>query len=148
MSPEILAIFVPIVFLVGLFTAISLHIYYKYKARVITAEHNHGESIDAWCMAEAMSRASVSRSASLRVGGFLMGAGIGMAVGVWVGALESVWDFYSSLFEYDHDGRWALCTLFALAGAMLVGGVGMICAYFIDRVFEGKKITSQITLKS
>ncbi|MDR2883025.1 MAG: hypothetical protein LBU98_04535 [Alistipes sp.] len=144
MRPEILALFIPLVFLVGLFGAISLHIYYKYKVRVTTAEHARGESLDAWCRAEAMARASVSRSAALRVGGFLTGAGIGMAAGVWVGASESVWSHYSRIFEWDQDGRMVLCTLFLLVGAMLVGGAGMICAYFLDRAFEGKKEVKQL----
>lgn len=140
MRPEILALFIPIVFLVGLFTAISLHIYYKYKARVATAEHAQGESLDAWCRAEAMARASVSRSASLRVGGFLTGAGIGTALGMLVGASDSMWIRFGHLFDWNGDGgQLTLCLLCMMAGAMLIGGVGMIGAWLLDRVLEGKK---------
>jgi hypothetical protein len=143
MSPEILAIFIPIIFLVGLFTAISLNIYYKYKARVSATNHAPGESLEAWSMAEAMSRASVSRSAYLRVGGFLAGAGIGSLLAMFIGRSPSLWQFFGSLSHYDHDVEIAFQTAlyahFILACAILVGGMGMIGAYFLDRALEGKK---------
>lgn len=144
MSPEILAIFIPIIFLIGLFTAISLHIYFKYKARVATAEHTQGESVDAWCRAEAMARASVSRSAALRLGGFLTGAGIGTALGVFIGGMHSVWTFFGSVWEsensWSHDeGQLSLYLFFIMACAMLLGGLGMIGVYFLERALEGKK---------
>lgn len=143
MRPEILAIFIPIIFLVGLFTAISLNIYYKYKARVAVADHAPGESVDAWCRAEAMAKASVSRSASLRLGVFLTGAGVGMVAGMLIGGSHSMWDFFGSLWEYGNGwdiegGRMTLYALFMMASAMLVGGVGVVGAYFLDRALEGK----------
>ncbi len=144
MTPEILAIFIPIIFLIGLFTAISLHIYFKYKARVATAEHVQGESVDAWCKAEAMARASVSRSAALRVGGFLTGAGIGTALGIFVGGSTRVWQFFGSMWACEntcnHDGgQMSLYIFFIMACAMLIGGLGMIGAYSIERALDGKK---------
>jgi hypothetical protein len=142
MSPDILAISIPIVFLVGLFTAISLNIYYKYKARVATADHAPGESLEAWCMAEAMAKASVSRSAALRTGGFLAGAGIGMGLGLFIGRAPAVWQFFGSFYHYDDDvvyvSQITLYALFIIACAMLVGGLCMTGAYFVDRALEGK----------
>ncbi len=149
MRPEILALFIPIIFLVGLFTAISLHIYYKYKVRIHTAEHAPGESVDVWCRAEAMARASVSRSASLRVGGFLTGAGIGLAIGAIAGASEAMWLRFARAFEWDTDGRLALSMFLAIAGSMLIGGLGMICAYFLDRALEKRtKIVSPVRARN
>ncbi len=138
MRPEILALFIPIIFLVGLFIAISLNIYYKYKVRATTAEHAQGESLDAWCRAEAMARASVSRSASLRVGGFLIGAGIGTIVGMFVGALDSVWMHFGHLYGWNESGQWVLATCFAGVGILVVGGLGMIGAWILDRALEKK----------
>jgi cytochrome b subunit of formate dehydrogenase len=145
MNPAILALFVPIIFIVGLFISIALHIYYKYKARVATAEHLSGESPELWCRAEAMARASVSRSASLRVGGFLTGAGIGTALGVFLGATDKMWSFLGSLCEFNRGWeindvtQFSIYVFFIMACAMLIGGVGMVAAYFVDRALEGKK---------
>lgn len=146
MRPEILGIFVPIIFLIGLFTAISLNIYYKYKARVATADHAQGESLDAWCKAEAMAKASVSRSASLRLGGFLTGAGLGSIVGIFVGRIPAMWQFFGSFADsqhYDyHDVQlgfqMTLLVFFVMALAILCGGLGMIGASFLDRALNGK----------
>jgi hypothetical protein len=144
MNPEILALFIPIIFVVGLFTAIALNIYYKYKARVTVAQHAEGESLDAWIKAEALARASVSRSASLRVGGFLTGAGIGSALGVFIGATPKMWAFFASLWSSDNwwngdGGQMTLYVFFIMACAMVLGSVGMVTAYFVDRALEGKK---------
>jgi hypothetical protein len=148
MNPAILALFIPIIFVVGLFTAISLNIYYKYKARAAHADHAPGESLEAWCMAEAMAKASVSRSAALRTGAFLAGAGIGSVLGLFIGRAPAVWQFFGSFHHHDDDVVYAsqitLYALFIIACALLVGGIFMTGAYFVDRALEGKK---QITKK-
>jgi hypothetical protein len=144
MRPENLALFIPITFLIGLFTAISLRIYYKYKAQVTTANHAPGESVEMWFRVEAMARASVSRSASLRTGGFLTGAGIGALLGIFIGRSPALWQFFGSIDYWgDPDVEFAsqitLYWHFILACVIIVGGAGMIATYFLDRAFEGKK---------
>jgi hypothetical protein len=147
MNPGILALFIPILFVVGLFTAIALRIYFKYKAQVAVAQHAEGESLDAWIKAEALARASVSRSASLRIGGFLIGAGIGAGLGIFIGGTEKVWAFFETLLKFDytwdvrvvHGAQLSVYVFFIMACAMFLGGVGMVVAYFVDRAFEGRK---------
>lgn len=143
MRPEILALFIPIIFVVGLFTAISLHIYYKYKARVATADHAPGESLAEWYEAEAMAKAAVSRSAALRLGAFLTGIGIGTILGIFAGRSPGVWQFFGSFYEFhDADAQLAaqisVWVLFIMACAFLMGGICMVCAYFLERALDGK----------
>jgi hypothetical protein len=146
MNPGILALFIPILFVVGLFTAIALRIYFKYKAQVAVAQHGEGESLDAWIKAEALARASVSRSASLRTGGFLIGAGIGSGLGIFIGGTSKVWAFFASLCQFDCTweiqdvSQLTVYVFFIMACAMLLGGVGMVVAYFVDRALEGRKL--------
>jgi hypothetical protein len=142
MHPEILALFIPILSVVGLFTSIALHIYFKYKARITVARHAKGESLDAWIKAEAMARASVSRSASLRTGGFLIGAGIGAGLGIFIGGTSKMWAFFASLCQFDYTWeiqditQYSVYVFFIMACAMFLGGVGMVTAYFLDRGLE------------
>ncbi len=146
MRPEILGIFVPIIFVVGLFTAISLNIYYKYKARVAHADHPQGASPAEWYEAEARAKASVSRTAALRLGAFLTGAGIGTLLGVFIGRTESVWRFFGTFSEWcdmdtQHGMQITIWLFFVMACAILVGGLCMMAAYFTERAMDGKKQT-------
>ncbi|MDR2890778.1 MAG: hypothetical protein LBV18_04145 [Alistipes sp.] len=143
MSPAILGIFIPILFVIGLFTAISLNIYYKYKARVAHADHPPGASIAEWYEAEARAKASVSRTAALRLGAFLTGAGAGTILGMFVGRAPAVWEFFGSFAHYDEDlvlaFQFSVWALFILACAILVGGLFMLIAYFAERIIDRKK---------
>ncbi len=146
MRPEILAIFIPIIFVVGLFTAISLNIYYKYRARVAHADHPPGASPAEWYEAEARAKASVSRTAALRLGAFLAGAGIGSVLGMFIGRAESVWQFFGTFFQpvsgwHDSYMQITLWAFFVMACAILVGGLCMMAAYFTERAIDGKKQT-------
>jgi hypothetical protein len=143
MSPAILGIFIPIIFVIGLFTAISLNIYYKYKARVAHAGHAHGESLAVWFAAEAQAKASVSRTAALRLGAFLTGAGTGAILGMFVGRTPAVWEFFATFYNVGWDDidirlamQVALWSIFVLAGAILVGGIFMVVAYFAERAID------------
>ncbi len=152
MDAEVLAVFIPIVFLVGLFTAISLNIYFKYKARGAAADHTTGESVEAWCKAEAMARTAASRSVTLRWGGFLAGAGIGAIAGMSIGRSRGMWEFLgsfhwryydsSSMLYSDNDTQVMLCVLFILACAIVAGGVFMAGVWFLERALDGKKYKS------
>jgi hypothetical protein len=145
MQPAILALFIPILLVVGLFTTIALRIYFKYKAQVTVAEHSEGESLDAWIKAEALARVSVARSTALRTGGFLVGTGIGAVLGIFIGGAGQIWAFFNSLWDFDYTScdvlgaQLAVYLFFIMACAMLMGGVGMVVAYFVDRALEGRK---------
>ncbi len=135
MKPEILAIFVPIVFLLGLFAVIALNIISKYKTKEIIA--NRVGSVDEWHRTEAQvivareeARAARRRGLGLRVCGLLVGIGFGVFVGCMLlvaGAVPADTGF----------AREAIATFMIVSLAMVCGGAGMIGAYFLARRLNG-----------
>ncbi len=132
MRPEILGIFIPIIFLIGLFTVIALNIYFKYKTRTATAERMPGESLGEWYKAEAKAKIVTGRAAALRTGGFLVGAGIGTGIGCTLLAAGAI----------SHNDRFdevAIATFLIIALAIFFGGAGMVGASFLERKLDEKR---------
>ncbi len=131
---------VPIIIFMGLFTTLSLSAYFRYKTRTAATGHIPGESVAEWHKADAQAKLSASRAACLRVGGLLVGIGIGTALGILSGnCLSSLWEFFGSLSKYNHDGgKITAFVFFIIASAMICGGIALMGTYFLERKLEGK----------
>ncbi len=136
MSPDILAIFIPIIFLIGLFSVIALNIIAKYKSKAMIA--NRVESIEEWHKTEARAkivkaeaRAARKHGTGLRICGLLVGIGLGTAIGCTVLACGGISDDHAFSVE-------AIATFLVISLSMVFGGAGMIGAYFLQRKLDGK----------
>ncbi len=121
-----------ITFLVGLFSCIALHIYFKYKTRTRMSERVPLETFAEWYRNEAQARSQRSRSEVLRWGGFFVGLGLGTAIGCIIVACITLPD--GSGLRHKAVGVFLVIAL-----AMLCAGWGMIAAYFLERRLDKKK---------
>ena len=131
MGPAILAIFIPIIFIIGLFTVIALNILFKYKAKELMV--NRVESLYEWNksdaqikIAKAEARAARNNGVILRICGLLIGLGLGVAIGCTILACSTI----------DNE---AIATFLVISLAMFLGGAGMIGAYFLERRLDNRK---------
>lgn len=143
MRPEILGLFIPIVFLVGLFAVIALNIVAKYKIKSLTA--NRMTSPDEWHkgevqvklaaaqvkVAKAEARAMRNRMLGLRLCGLLAGLGLGIAVGCIILACGGIPD--NTQFD-----KGAIAAFMIIGLTVFCGGLGMTGAYFLERRFDGQ----------
>ncbi|MDR2912621.1 MAG: hypothetical protein LBV38_04895 [Alistipes sp.] len=132
---EIIGVSIPIIFLIGLFTTISLNAYFRYKSNVTMFERVPPESLGDWHRVNAQTkvqiRAASGRGTGIRIGGLLVGLGLGVAIGCIVLASGAI--PRNSVIGND-----AIPTFFILSLAMLCGGAGMIGAYFLERKLDRK----------
>lgn len=126
---DIVALLIPIFGTLGLFTAISLGFYFKYKTSKSLSERVPPEAIGEWYKAGAEARAIRKRGAAFRWGGFLVGAGLGTAIGCVCVACGA---FLAETAFNEH----AIATFFVISLALLLGGAGMIGAYFLERKLD------------
>ncbi len=127
MNEEIFAIFIPIIMFIGLFTTISLAFYFKYKTRAAASQNIPGESLAEWTKARSEAATVAGRAALLRVGGFLIGTGIGTLIGcLLMPAMKGT--FTGSWID---ERAWFVFVIIAIA--IICGGAGMIGAYFLER---------------
>ncbi len=133
MRPEILGIFIPIIFLIGLFTVIALNILFKYKTKEIMAKRT--ESLDEWHKTDAQVRlAKVEAQASrrngviLRVSGLVMGLGLGVAIGCMILACSTI-----------DDRNRTIATFIVISLALFFGGAGLIGAWFLEQRLGNRK---------
>ncbi len=136
MRPEILALFIPILALIGLFSVIALNILFKFKAKELTA--NRTESLDELYkadvqikLAHAERRAARNRGVVLRICGLVIGLGLGVAIGCIIIACGGT----SGKGDFNND---AIATFLVISLAMICGGAGMIGAYFLERRLDSK----------
>ncbi len=127
----IIALLIPIFAILGAFTVAAFGIYYKYKTNKTLAESVPPESLGEWYKAEAEAKAKLRRGAAFRLGGFLVGAGLGTAIGCVCVASGLI---------VAHAGfdKYAVATFLVISLAMLFGGGGMIGAYFLERKLDRK----------
>ncbi len=130
----ILALFIPIIFVIGLFAAISLNIYFKYRTKSTLVEQlPEGSSLADLARVEAEARADRARGATFRTGGFLTGAGIGTAVGcLTMPCLNGI--FSGSWID---ETAWFVFLILALA--LFFGGVGLIGSHFVQKALDSRK---------
>ncbi len=121
----IIALLIPICGTIGLFTAISLGFYFRYKTNKSLSERVPPEAIGEWYKAEAEARALRKRGTAFRWGGFFVGAGLGTAIGCTFVACGA---FAESAFN-----QYAIATFFVISLVLLLGGAGMIGAYFLEK---------------
>lgn len=136
MSPDVLAVLIPIIFLIGLFTVIALNIISKYKSKNLIA--NRMNSLDDWYKAEtqvkvvkAEARAERNRGIGLRICGLVIGLGLGVFIGCVIIACGGT----SGKGDFDSD---VIATFMVISLAMVCGGAGMIGAYFLERKLDKK----------
>lgn len=139
MNADIFAIFIPIIFFIGLFSVIALNIIVKYRSKAIIA--NRVKSIEEWHKTEAQARiikaeARVARKhgTGLRVCGLLIGVGLGVTIGLIAIACGG----FSSIARNIFDPV-AVAVFTTIALAMVFGGAGMIGAYFLQRRLDRKE---------
>jgi hypothetical protein len=134
---NIIAIFVPIVFLIGLFVSISLGVYFKYKTNVTMYERVPPEALGEWNSTNAQTkvqmRAMRGRNTGLRIGGLLIGLGFGTAIGCTLLACGA----FEPLAKYSEYDQYAVVTFMIISLSMLCGGGGMVAAYFLERRLDG-----------
>ncbi len=126
MDEEIVALMIPILIAIGLFTAISLQIYFKYKTASTLSERLPHESLSEWLKVNAQTQAARHRGSALRWGGFFTGLGFGVFVGCMILACGGIPE--NTQFEEN-----AIATFMIISLAMICGGAGMIGAYFLER---------------
>jgi hypothetical protein len=131
MAADIIALFIPIVMFVGLFTAIALNIYYKHKTNTMMSERVPIEALGEWHRTNAEARINRNRVTGLCVGGLLVGLGLGTAIGCILLAANVIPQ--NTWFERD-----AIATFLVMSLAMLFGGAGMMGAYFLERRLNKK----------
>lgn len=127
----IIAVFIPILFVIGLFTTISLSIFYKHRTRETLSRNLTPADLGEWFRVEAQLQAQRNRNSLFRTIGFLVGAGVGILVGC---AVISHPDFAAAT-EFSRD---ALATFTVIAAALVCGGACMIGSYFVQRAVERK----------
>jgi hypothetical protein len=134
MDEEVLALFIPIIISIGLFTAISLNIYFRYKTNTVMSERVPLDTLGEWYRSEAQAKAARSRGSAMRWGGFFAGLGLGTAIGCIViacGGLES-------LAGKNNFDAVAIAVFLVMSLAIFCGGAGMIGAYFLERALDKK----------
>ncbi len=132
MEVEIIAVFIPIVFFLGLFTAITLNIYYKYKTNSTMSERVPLETLGEWYRSESHRKSLRNRGNSLRWGGFFAGMGLGVAIGCIAIACGGL----STLAERGDFDRYAIATFLVISLAVFCAGLGMVGAYFLERKLD------------
>jgi len=138
----IIALLIPIVFLIGLFGSITLGSYYKHKTNALMAERLPADALGTWVNSRQELRLRLrtaeqrNRSVGLRVGGLLVGIGIGTAIGCIMLACGIV---EGGHFAATHGfNEHAIATFLVIAMAMFCGGAGMVAAYFLERRLDKK----------
>ncbi len=147
MDVEIIAVFIPIIFLIGLFSVIALNIITKYNAKTLIA--NRVTSVDDWYKTEAQVKISVAQSAAqvkvvkaerraarnrsitLRICGLVIGLGLG----VFLGCMILVCGGIPEHTQFEEE---AIATFTIISLAMICGGGGMIGAYLLERKLDSK----------
>ncbi len=143
----LVALLIPILFVIGLFTAISLNIYFKNRTKSIMYGHfTQGCSpadlarVEAEAKTERIeartqrleARAQYSRDSWFRVGGFLAGAGIGTAIGCLL------MPCLNGIFAGSWVDETAWFVFLILAIALFFGGIGIIGSHFVQKALDGK----------
>lgn len=132
---EIIAVFIPIVFLIGLFVSISLNIYFKYKTNTVMSERVPLESLGEWYRSEAKAKALRSRGMALKWGGFFGGLGLGVAIGCIARTIAIYREAAAELRFQDTEPYYVFMIM---ALGLFCGGLGMIGAYFLERRLDKK----------
>jgi hypothetical protein len=134
MVQNIIALFIPIFGVLGLFTAISLNYYFKYKTNTTMSERVPLDTLGEWYKAESKAKSLRSRGLALRWGGFLSGAGLGVAIGCMV-RISMLVKLAGNNIDWEIE-PYAVFLIIALA--VLCGGAGMIGAYFLEKRLDKK----------
>lgn len=139
MDAEILALFIPIAFIIGLFSVIAMNILFKYKAKAMVA--NRMESIDEWYKAEtrakiikAEAQAIRRQNVEFRVSGLLMGLGLGVTIGLVAVACGA----FSSVGQGDDFDQIAVAVFTIISLAVFFSGVGLVGASLLARRLDRK----------
>jgi hypothetical protein len=138
----IIAIFIPIVFLVGLFGSIALSSYFKHRTNAIMAERLPSDALGTWVNSRQELKLQLrtaqrrNRSMGLRIGGLLVGIGVGTAIGCILLACGITPEI--NYAEHHGFNSFVIATFLVIALAMFCGGLGMVGAYFMERRFDGK----------
>ncbi len=109
----------------GLFTTISLAFYFRYKTKASASQNNPGEMTPELIRARSEAATKVGRAGLLRMGGGLVGSGLGSLIGCLIVANNSA---------YNDN----IAALVVISLAILCGGAGMIGAYFLERRLDNK----------
>ena len=124
-----------VIFFAGLFTAISLNIYFKYKTNVTMSERVPLESLSEWYKSNALAKAARSRGASLRWGGLICGIGLGATVSLLIMVFNVGW---LEAVAYEEEASLIIAIFASIAFTIFCGGAGLIGAYFLERRLDGK----------
>jgi hypothetical protein len=133
---QILALFIPILFVIGLFAVIALNIVAKYRSKAMII--NKVESVDEWYKTEAQANVIKAEARAARkheVGLRLCGLFIGLGVGVAIGCSILAWGDIPNVGGFNNQ---AVATFLVISLAMVFGGGGVIGAYFLQRTLDGK----------
>jgi cellobiose-specific phosphotransferase system component IIC len=131
---------VAIVFIIlfaGLFTAISLNIFFRYRTNVTMSERVPLESLSEWYRSNNQAKAARSRGASLRWGGLIAGIGFGATLCLLLLLFNIGWIY--DLDQQYHEAPIAITIMASIAFTILCGGAGMIGAYFLERKLDEKR---------
>jgi hypothetical protein len=133
---EILSLFIPIIFIIGLFAVTALHIVAKYRSKVLMI--NRAESVDELYKTKAQAqvikaeaRAARKHEVGLRTCGLLIGLGVGVGLGCAILACGVI----SRDTGFNAD---AIATFLVISLGLIFGGAGVIGAYFLQRKLDDK----------
>jgi hypothetical protein len=121
----------------GLFTAISLNIYFKFKTQTFMSERVPLESLSEWYKSNIQAKNLRSRGTSLRWGGLIAGIGFGSVVSllIWIANLDWMRNDRGTGYE---DEYMIFSLMACIAFTILCGGAGMIGAWFLERRLDRK----------
>jgi hypothetical protein len=131
-----LALFIPILFFIGLFSVIALNIVAKYRSKAMMI--NRMESADEWYKSEAQANIAKAEARAIRKHGSglrLCGLFIGIGIGMGIGCAILAWGYIPNLGRFDAT---AIAIFLVISLAMIFGGGGVIGAYFLQRILDGK----------
>ncbi len=112
---------IPTIFTIGLFICIGIGSYLRYKRTVLLAQQFSPDQFNKWYHNMLLYKIISNRGWALRWGGFIVGGGIGSALGGWI---------------HIAMGNTTLAC-FLIAAIILIGaGAGLIGAYFLERKLD------------